>query len=313
MTDVAAPTQTTDGAGPLDPEVVAPIDAWWRAANYVSVRQIYLLVNPVLREPLAAEHIESRLLGHQLLETRKQGVEPTTGPVGMAADGLDQAASVFVGAQPRLFKIAYRVLGSVGEAEDVVQEAWLRWQGTDRTVVLDPSAFLTTTTTRLAINVAQSARRRHEAHFGSWLPEPVDSSFGPESRAERREAVEMAILQLMEKLTPTERAAYLLREAFAYPYGKISDVLHLGVANTRQLVRRARQHLATERRAPVNSAAHRHLVRAFLAAAQAGNLAGLEGLLATEAAHRTHEVGSGKTHRPARTSSPTLESETPWI
>jgi len=226
----------------------------------------------------------------RLLEPREPGVGPTTEAVGTEAGGLDQAASVFIGARPGLFKIAYRVLGSVGEAEDVVQDVWLRWQGTDRTVVLDPPAFLAATTTRLAINVAQSARRRYEAPVGRILPEPVDSGLGPEAGVERQDAVEMALLLLMEKLTPAERAAYVLREAFAYPYRKISEFLHLGVANTRQLVRRARKRLATERRAPVSSADHRHLVRAFLAAAQTGELAVLEELLAMEAAGRTDEV-----------------------
>jgi RNA polymerase sigma-70 factor (ECF subfamily) len=249
----------------------------------------------------------------QLLETRKPDSAPTTEAVGTEVGGLDQATSVFVDARPRLFKIAYGILGSVGEAEDVVQEVWLRWQGTDRKGVLEPSAFLTATATRLAINVAQSARWRHEAHASPWLPEPVDASVGPEIGAERREAVEVAILLLMEKLTPTERAAYVLRVAFAYPYRQISEFLHLGAANTRQIMRRARQHLATDRRAPVNLAAHRHLVRTFLAAAQAGNLADLEELLATEAADRTNEVARGRDIRPARASSPTPESDAPRI
>jgi RNA polymerase sigma-70 factor (ECF subfamily) len=232
------------------------------------------------------------------LGTRRQDVAPTTEAVGTEAGRLDQAASVFIGARPGLFKIAYRILGSVSEAEDVVQDVWLRWQGTDRTVVLDPPAFLAATTTRLAINVAQSARRRHEAHAGPWLREPVDSSLGPEIEAERRDAVEMAIFLLMEKLTPTERAAYVLREAFAYPYRKISEFLHLGVVNVRQIVRRARQHLATDRRAAVNPAAHRHLVRTFLTAAQTGELGDLEELLATEAADRADEVTRGRDRSP---------------
>jgi RNA polymerase sigma factor (sigma-70 family) len=201
-----------------------------------------------------------------------------------AMSELDQAAEVFVGARPRLFGIAYRILGDAGEAEDVVQEAWLRWQSTDRTVVLSPPALLATTTTRLAINVAQSARRRRESSASPSLPEPADTSVDPETTAEQREIVERAVLLLMETLTPTERAAYVLREGFGYPYRRISEVLYLGVANTRQLVRRAHHRLATDRRRrqPVNSAAHRRLVLTFLAAAQAGNLAGLEKLLSAD-------------------------------
>ena len=234
----------------------------------------------------------------QPLGARRRGVAPTTETVGTEAGGLNQAASVFIGARPGLFKIAYRILGSVSEAEDVVQDVWLRWQGTDRAVVLDPPAFLAATTARLAINVAQSARRRYEAHAGPWLPEPVDSSVGPEIEAERRDAVEMAILVLMEKLTPTERAVYVLREAFAYPHQEISEFLHLGVVNARQTVRRARQHLATDRRVAVNPAAHRHLVRAFLTAAQTGELGDLEELLAAEAADRADEVTRGRDSSP---------------
>lgn len=136
---------------------------------------------------------------------------------------LDQAAAVFVSARPRLFGIAYRILGTVSEAEDVVQEVWLRWHGTDRSVVIDPLAFLAATTTRLAINHAQSARRRHETSVGPWLPEAVDTSVDLETWAERGEAVELAVLLLLEKLTPMERAAYILREAFGYPYRQISE------------------------------------------------------------------------------------------
>jgi RNA polymerase sigma-70 factor (ECF subfamily) len=126
----------------------------------------------------------------------------------------------------------------------------------------------------------------------------VDSSVGPEIEAERRDAVEMAIFLLMEKLTPTERAVYVLREAFAYPHQEISEFLHLGVVNARQTVRRARQHLATDRRAAVNPAAHRHLVRAFLTAAQTGELGDLEELLAAEAADRADEVTRGRDSSP---------------
>src|SRR5918992_5303527 len=113
---------------------------------------------------------------------------------------LEQAASAFVDWRPRLFGVAYRILGSASEAEDIVQEVWLRWQTTDRAVVKDPPAFLATTATRLAINVAQSARSRREAYVGPWLPEPVDSSADPQLGAERGEALALAVLLLLEKL-----------------------------------------------------------------------------------------------------------------
>ncbi|MGI8329307.1 RNA polymerase sigma-70 factor [Actinomadura scrupuli] len=198
------------------------------------------------------------------------------------ASALDQAASVFDGLRPRLFGIAYRMLGSAAEAEDIVQEVWVRWQTTDRAAVLDPPAFLATATTRLAINVAQSARKRRETYVGTWLPEPVDTSAGPEAGVERGEALELAVLLLLERLSPTERAAYVLRESFDYPYGQIAAILQLGEANTRQLVSRARKRIAAGRRTPVSSAAHRRLLEAFIAAARTGELAALEELLASD-------------------------------
>ncbi|MFF5475976.1 RNA polymerase sigma-70 factor [Streptomyces sp. NPDC012935] len=192
---------------------------------------------------------------------------------------LDQAAQQFMAARPQLFGIAYRVLGSTVEAEDIVQEAWLRWQKTDRTDIEEPTAFLTTVTTRLAINLAQSARMRRESYVGPWLPEPVDTRADPQVGAERAEALDMAVLLLLEKLNPVERAAYVLREAFAYPYKQIADIVESSEANTRQLVSRARKHLAAERREPVSSTAHRRLLEAFLAAAQTGSLSVLEEVL----------------------------------
>ncbi|MGW0802554.1 sigma factor [Nonomuraea sp. NPDC002799] len=195
---------------------------------------------------------------------------------------LDAAASVFVTTAPRLLAIGLRFLGDVGEAEDVVQEAWLRWARADRSVVSNPPAFLALTTTRLAINVAQSARRRRELSVGPWLPETVDGSVSLETVAERHDAVDAVLRLLLEKLSPAERAAYLLRKAFDYPYRRISEVLHLGADHTRQLVRRAHERLAAGRRQPVDTAVHQRLVQTFLTAAQTGDLAELEGLLAAD-------------------------------
>lgn len=195
---------------------------------------------------------------------------------------LDQATREFVAARPRLFGIAYRVLGSSVEAEDIVQEAWLRWQNTDRSGIQDPGAFLATVTARLAINYAQSARMRREAYIGPWLPEPVDTSVDPQLGAERAEALDLAVLFLLEKLNPVERAAYVLREAFDYPYKRIADILETSEANTRQLVSRARKHLTAERREPVDSTAHRRLLEVFLTAAQTGSLSALEDVLAAD-------------------------------
>ncbi|WP_329372964.1 RNA polymerase sigma-70 factor [Streptomyces sp. NBC_01483] len=195
---------------------------------------------------------------------------------------LDQATREFVAARPRLFGIAYRVLGSSVEAEDIVQEAWLRWQNTDRSGIQDPGAFLATVTARLAINFAQSARMRRESYVGPWLPEPVDTSVDPQLGAERAEALDLAVLFLLEKLNPVERAAYVLREAFDYPYKRIADILETSEANARQLVSRARKHLTAERREPVDSTAHRRLLEVFLTAAQTGSLSALEDVLAAD-------------------------------
>ncbi|MET9110178.1 RNA polymerase sigma-70 factor [Streptomyces zhihengii] len=195
---------------------------------------------------------------------------------------LDQAADTFVRLRPRLFGIAYRILGSVVEAEDVVQDVWLRWQSTDRGVVQEPRAFLARATTRMAINVAQSARVRREAYVGPWLPEPVDTGVDPQVGAERAEALEMAVLLLLEKLNPVERAAYVLREAFDYPYDQIANMLSLSQSNARQIVSRARKHLSAERREPVRTAEHRRLLKAFVVAAQTGDVDALEKILSAD-------------------------------
>jgi RNA polymerase sigma-70 factor (ECF subfamily) len=195
---------------------------------------------------------------------------------------LDRAATDFARIRPRLFGIAYRMLGSAAEAEDIVQDVWLRWQAYDRDIVRDPPGFLATTTTRLAINAAQSARTRRETYVGPWLPEPVDTSADPALGAERGEALELAVLLLLEHLSPTERAAYVLREAFDYPYHQIAEILDTTEPATRQLVSRARKHLATERRTSVEPSEHRRLLQAFVTAAQVGDLATLEQLLAAD-------------------------------
>ncbi|MFF5290312.1 RNA polymerase sigma-70 factor [Paractinoplanes globisporus] len=201
----------------------------------------------------------------------------------MAGD-LDQAAKIFTEVRPRLFGIAYRMLGSAAEAEDLVQDVWLRWQAYDRDTVENPGAFLATTTTRLAINELQSARARRETYIGPWLPEPVDTGADPYLGAERGEALEFAVLMLMEKLTPTERAAYVLREAFDYPYSQIASILQSTEPAVRQLVSRARKHVTGERKAPVSEVVQRELLATFLEAARTGDLEELEKLFAADVA-----------------------------
>ena len=199
-----------------------------------------------------------------------------------AGEDLDQAAAVFAGVRARLFGIAYRMLGSALDAEDLVQEVWLRWQTCDRSTVTNPDAYLATAITRLAINVGRTARARHETYVGPWLPEPVDTSADPQLGAERSEALEFAVLLLLEKLSPTERAAYVLREAFDYPYSQIAEIVQTSEVAARQLVSRGRKHLAAERRTPVSAAEQRRLLAAFVAAARDGDMSALELLFAAD-------------------------------
>ncbi|CAM5698350.1 RNA polymerase subunit sigma-24 OS=Streptomyces canus OX=58343 GN=AQJ46_00935 PE=3 SV=1 [Streptomyces canus] len=196
---------------------------------------------------------------------------------------MDEAVSVFVELRPRLFGIAYRLLGSAVESEDVVQEVWLRWQKTDRSAVVSPVAFLSKATTRLAINVAQSARVRRETYIGPWLPEPIDTSNDPEVGAQRAEALELALLLVLGKLNPTERAAYVLREAFDYAYADIAEILGFTVVNVRKIVSRARKHLSADPQETVDAAEHRQLLNTFVWAARTGDIASLEALLTPDA------------------------------
>jgi len=223
----------------------------------------------------------------------------TSGNVDDASGAnLESAVGTFNEARPRLFGIAYRMLGSVVEAEDIVQEAWLRWQQTDRAVVRNPAGFLTTVTTRLAINTAASARVRREQYVGPWLPEPVDTSADPSLGAEKAEALESAVLMLLEKLGPEQRAAYVLREAFDYSYDQIAEILTTSAANARQLVSRAKKHVQSDRKEAVDPAKHRELLEAFVAAARVGDVKRLELVLSAEVVSTTD--GAGIAPRAAR-------------
>ncbi|MGN6425500.1 MAG: RNA polymerase sigma-70 factor [Leifsonia sp.] len=218
-------------------------------------------------------------------------------------DSVDDAAATFAAVRPRLFGIAYRMMGTVADAEDLVQEAWLRWQAYDRASVREPAAFLATTITRLAINELQSARARRETYIGPWLPEPVDTSADPLLGAERGEALEFAVLTLLEKLSPTERAAYVLREAFDYPYAQIAQIIQATEASARQLVSRARKHLAEERRVrEVGTSEKRRMLEAFLEAAQSGDMVELEKLFTADIVSYSDGGGLARASRiPVRT------------
>ncbi len=221
-------------------------------------------------------HDENLALRHgRLSETRRS-------PHRSEAAELDAAARQFQALRPRLFGIAYRVVGTVAEAEDVVQDVWIKWHGYDRSVVEHPEAFLVTTTTRTAINVLHSARARREAYIGPWLPEPIDTEANPELEAEHNESLSFALLVVLESLSPAERAAFVLREAFGYEYGVIADILETTEVATRKLVSRAREHVASGRRRSVPKPHHRRLLRAFVVAARSGDTAQLERLLAED-------------------------------
>jgi RNA polymerase sigma-70 factor (ECF subfamily) len=224
---------------------------------------------------------------------------PSTAPDDNTGAALhDDDLARFLDVRPQLFGIAYRMLGSVADAEDVVQDAWIRWQNTDRRGVQNPAAFLTTTTTRLAINAATSARARRESYVGQWLPEPVDTTADPLLGAERDEALELAVLLLLEKLNPVERAAYVLHEAFGYPYRRIAEILETSEANARQLARRARQRLESERSAAAPAPVQRRLLEAFVAAARGGRVDELERVFAEDAV--AYSDGGGKVYASRR-------------
>jgi RNA polymerase sigma factor (sigma-70 family) len=196
---------------------------------------------------------------------------------------IDDGLSAFMTVRPRLFGIAYRMLGSAAEAEDVVQDAWLRWQAVNRTVVRDARAFLVTAVRRLAINVIQSARSRRETTVDTWLQEPVDPRADPREGAERQQALASGVQLLVERLTPVERTAYILREAFDYSYRDIAQVLRLAEANARQVVTRARQRVTQDRRRPAAPAEQGRLLDGFLAAVQNGDVGGFASSLSVSA------------------------------
>ncbi|MEW2297224.1 RNA polymerase sigma-70 factor [Streptomyces sp. NPDC006743] len=207
----------------------------------------------------------------------------------------------FEASRPRLEAIAYRLLGSASEAEDAVQDTFLRWQAADVTQVEVPEAWLTKVLTNLCLNQLASARVRRETYVGQWLPEPLlagDPMLGPADTAEQRESVSYAVLAVLERLTPAERAVYVLREAFGYPHREIAEILGISEAAGQQLYHRARKHVADGRaRTEVDEAAARRVVEEFLAAATSGRTEPLVRLLTQDAV----AVGDGGGKVPART------------
>lgn len=216
----------------------------------------------------------------------------------------DTAIDVFEEHRPVLTGVAYRMLGRVADAEDVVQEAWLRWSAGERTDVLEPRAYLVRITTRLAIDRLRHVQSRREAYVGPWLPEPIVTDFGhtvPDTaeRAVLAESVSLAVLVVLEALSPLERAVFVLREAFGFPYAEIATTLDRSEAAVRQLAGRARRHVEERKpRYDVDPAQCRDLTERFLAAAGGGDLEALLSLLAPDV--RLVGDSGGKAKAPLR-------------
>ena len=217
---------------------------------------------------------------------------------------IDTVTDVFEEHRPVLVGVAYRMLGRVADAEDVVQEAWLRWSGADRSEVREPRGYLVCVTTRLAIDRLRQVKARNEAYVGPWLPEPYITDFGdmvPDTaeRAVLADSVSLAVLVVMESLSPLERAVFVLREAFGYPYAEIATMLDKGEAAVRQLSGRARKHVEERRpRSDVDPVQRRDLTERFLAAAADGDLEGLMSMLAPDV--RLVGDSGGKSKAPLR-------------
>lgn len=217
----------------------------------------------------------------------------------------DSATDVFEEHRPLLHGVAYRMLGRVADAEDVVQEAWLRWAAADRGDVREPRAYLVRVTTRLAIDRLRQVQARRESYVGPWLPEPLATdtatTVAPDTaeRAVFTESVTLAVLVVMESLSPLERAVFVLREAFGYPYAEIAATLDRSEAAVRQLAGRARRHVEERKpRFDVDPDRQRDLTERFLAAAAGEDLQGLIGLLAQDA--RLVGDSGGKAKAPLR-------------
>ncbi|TDC55320.1 sigma-70 family RNA polymerase sigma factor [Actinomadura sp. KC345] len=205
---------------------------------------------------------------------------------GTATDRFD--ADRFEASRNRLASLAYRMLGTAADAEDVVQDAFLHWQGADRRRIDVPEAWLTKVVTNLCLDRLRSARARRERTAGAWLPEPLldgDPMLGPADTFEQRESVSLAVLTLMERLSPPERAVYLLREAFSYSHAEIAGILGMTESTSQQHLHRARRRITAARRrgGDVDPVSARRIVEEFLAAASSGRTERLMTLLTDDA------------------------------
>ncbi|NBE53709.1 RNA polymerase sigma-70 factor [Streptomyces boluensis] len=216
----------------------------------------------------------------------------------------DTATAIFEEHRSVLMGVAYRMLGRVADAEDVVQEAWLRWSTADHDEIRESRAYLVRITTRLAIDRLRHVQSRREAYVGPWLPEPLATDFGsavPDTaeRAVLADSVSLAVLVVLESLSPLERAVFVLREAFGFPFAQIATTLDRTESAVRQLAGRARKHVDERRpRYDVDPAERRDLTERFLRAATGGDLDGLMRLLAPEA--RLVGDSGGKAKAPLR-------------
>jgi RNA polymerase sigma-70 factor (ECF subfamily) len=213
----------------------------------------------------------------------------------------DTRDAVFTAHRARLVGVAYRLLGSVADAEDVVQEAWLRWARVDTATVADPLAFLVRTVSRLALDRLRRIAARRETYVGPWLPEPVLTGGldDPVAEVERASSVSMAMLVVLETLTPLERTVFVLHEAFAYSYAEIAETVDRSPAAVRQLAHRAREHVAARRpRFAADPTVRRTATERFLRASLDGDLAALLELLAPDAT--LWADGGGKAKAPLR-------------
>ncbi|MET9070864.1 RNA polymerase sigma-70 factor [Streptomyces sp. NPDC004232] len=193
------------------------------------------------------------------------------------------AQDPFVAHRSLLFTVAYEILGSAADAEDVLQESWLRWAGADRAEVRDPRSYLVRTVTRQSLNRLRTLARRREEYVGEWLPEPLLTSPDVAEDVELAESVSMAVLTVLETLGPTERAVFVLREVFDLPYGEIAEAVGRPAATVRQIARRARAHVAARRpRVTVSRAEQRAVVERFLLALRTGRLQELLDVMAPD-------------------------------
>lgn len=208
-----------------------------------------------------------------------------------------EEARAFEALRPKLLRIAYRMLGTLAEAEDMVQEAWLRWSRADRDEVSNPSAFLARTVTRLCLDHLKSARSRREAYVGSWLPEPLIEIVGAEQGVAEAEDVTLFLMMALERLSPLERAAFLLHDVFDMPFSEVARTICREETTCRQLAARARAHVRSERpRYPLKGREGEEIARAFFDAVAKGDIENLRTMLAENVVSYSDGGGKKPTH-----------------